>query len=174
MACLGAIMALNGVTHLKIKGRHDAYDQLDRFCCTPGCKGDIAEDAPVPLCGDHMRIAFAHVLMGAERMSAEVVETVAQEAPTPKRQRVGARRLTTAEGYVYFIRFASRIKIGWSANPQVRLRHLPHDEVLAIVPGTLKNERQCHLAFAHLRVTGEWFQAESDLLDFIADLPKTA
>jgi hypothetical protein len=34
----------------------------------------------------------------------------------------------------------------------------------------MQDERGYHATFAHLRVTGEWFRAEPDLLAFIASL----
>lgn len=150
------------------KGRHADYDLLNHMCTVSKCKAHTEEDAPVPLCSDHMRIAFAHYLMSAEGMAAEVAEPDTYEEEPTQAYRTS---VLTTMGFVYFVRFSDRIKIGWSGNPEARLKNVPHDEVLAIVPGTMQDERKLHAAFAHHRVTGEWFKAERDLVDFIADLP---
>lgn len=68
---------------------------------------------------------------------------------------------------MYFIRFRDRIKIGHSIDVRDRLRAIPVDQVLAVMPGTRLDERRCHAAFADLRVQGEWFRAEPRLLEFI-------
>lgn len=73
-------------------------------------------------------------------------------------------------GIVYYIRFADRVKIGYTTNLRQRLHNLPHDEVLATEPGTLQDERARHVAFADLRVTGEWFRYEEPLVSHIAGL----
>lgn len=73
-------------------------------------------------------------------------------------------------GEVYFVRFRDRIKIGWTTELARRLKAIPHDEVLAVVPGSMGDERRCHAAFAHLREQGEWFRAESDLIAFAQSL----
>lgn len=74
----------------------------------------------------------------------------------------------TRQGFVYFLRFHERVKIGFTTDIRGRFKAIPHDEVLGWVPGTRLDERRCHEAFAHLRETGEWFRAEPDLLGFIA------
>lgn len=155
-------------------GRSNPHDQLDRLCCAAGCKGSLTEDAPVPLCDDHMRIAFAHVLMDAEAMAATIATPAEYEDEAPAHTHDYRGASLTTIGFVYFVRFSDRVKIGFSANPAGRLKNIPHDEVLAIVPGTMADERGLHAQFARYRVTGEWFQADEDLLDFIAALPTAA
>lgn len=41
-------------------------------------------------------------------------------------------------------------------------------QVLGVMDGERKEERSLHLRFAHLKVFGEWFHPEPELLDFIA------
>lgn len=69
---------------------------------------------------------------------------------------VPARRGTD---WVYYIRFGDRIKIGTSSSLKGRLNSLPHDEILALEPGSYAVERQRHRDFARLRIDGqrEWF-----------------
>ena len=61
------------------------------------------------------------------------------------------------ESVIYFIRFGDRVKIGYTTKLERRLKQLPHDEVLAVVPGSRDDERALHARFAAFRVTGEWF-----------------
>lgn len=153
------------------KGRHADYDLLNGMCTAEGCAAQASEDAPVPLCPNHMRVAFAHYLISIEGRAAEVAELDMYEDEPTQAYRTSV--LTTV-GFVYFVRFSDRIKIGWSGNPGARLKNVPHDEVLAIIPGTMLDERKLHAAFARHRVVGEWFELNQDLLDFIADLTQPA
>lgn len=77
-----------------------------------------------------------------------------------------------AWGYTYFVRRGDAIKIGHSAIPKQRISQLqvafPEPlEVLAIIPNTIVGEADAHAKFAHLRMSGEWFRAGPELLDFI-------
>lgn len=82
-------------------------------------------------------------------------------------------------GYTYFVRRNSSIKIGHTAIPKTRFKTLqvgfPEPlEVLAVVPNTIVTEPVAHQKFAHLRVSGEWFQASPELLDFIEEVKAEA
>jgi hypothetical protein len=73
-------------------------------------------------------------------------------------------------GWVYFVRYRDRVKIGYSIQPKVRIQQHPVDEVLAIVPAEPIDEKRAHAAFAHLRENGEWFRAEDELLEYARSL----
>lgn len=124
------------------------------LCSWPGCN---AETNALPICWKHAR--EAHAIVQAT-YSAVMSQAMKQGGTTP----------TDRPGFVYFIRFSDRVKIGFSQDPDNRLRALPHDEVLGVFPGTRLNERQLHAAFADLRQTGEWFTLDDRILDFIADV----
>jgi hypothetical protein len=70
-------------------------------------------------------------------------------------------------GYVYCIgREMALVKIGFSANPDTRLKSLQvgnaqRVEVIGKIPGDFAMERHLHEQFRHLRVGGEWFRDES-------------
>lgn len=76
---------------------------------------------------------------------------------------------------VYFVRFPGLgfIKIGTTTNLKKRLDALRTSvpdgdlEVLLLLPGSYDLERSMHRQFRHLRVRGEWFRADDELLDFI-------
>ena len=82
--------------------------------------------------------------------------------------------LSERPGFVYFVQFQSMVKVGFTTNMQARMTAIPHEHVLAVVPGMLADEKRCHAAFAHLREHGEWFRAEPDLMAFIADVATKA
>lgn len=84
---------------------------------------------------------------------------------------------------VYFVTAKRRdypVKIGRSSTTSLwkRLRDLqtamPYElEVLFLMEGAGDQERNAHQAFADLRLSGEWFARDDDLLRVIADMAKT-
>lgn len=98
-------------------------------------------------------------------MREAISEELAPEAPA---YRPTARQ--PKPSLVYYLRFGDRVKIGYTTNLPERLKAIPHDEVLATEPGTIQDERARHIAFADLRVTGEWFRFEEPLVSHIAGL----
>lgn len=82
----------------------------------------------------------------------------------------------TRTSSVYFILDApSRaIKIGWADHPPHRLNELqpgnPHElRIIGTIPGGASREGKLHRRFAHLRIRGEWFRADSELMAFIRE-----
>ena len=78
-------------------------------------------------------------------------------------------------GFTYFIRAGASIKIGAATDFKKRLTALQtaHErplEVLAVVPASAAPEYEVHQQFAHLRLRGEWFRADRELLQFIEGL----
>lgn len=71
---------------------------------------------------------------------------------------------------VYFAERDGLIKIGVSRSPATRCQAL-RARLLGEVEGDYKTERQFHRRFAHLRVHGEWFAPDLDLIGFIDNLP---
>lgn len=71
---------------------------------------------------------------------------------------------------VYYIRYADRVKIGTTWRPRQRLATLWHEELLAFEPGGRAVEQERHRRFAALRVGGEWFRADAELLAHAAAL----
>lgn len=80
---------------------------------------------------------------------------------------------------VYFVKLIStgHIKIGYSANVPARMQSLLRDhgplDLLAVIPGTLDDERAHHGQFAALRVIGEWFTPGAPLLSYVDALGET-
>lgn len=132
-------------------------------CTAPHCEARADRAAPVTLCEKHLRLAFAYVLQAERPDLAGHADRLAYWAPEAK-----------ATGWVYFVRIGDLVKIGFSTQPDRRMKALRPSEVMHLEPGTMADERRCHLAFDHLRVEGELFRPEPDLLAFIADLQPTA
>lgn len=78
-------------------------------------------------------------------------------------------------GSTYFIFDGTRIKIGFSMKPAKRIKGIARQEkkemkTLLVVPAELADEYKTHQLFKHLRIEGEWFRPEPDLLGFIEKL----
>lgn len=72
------------------------------------------------------------------------------------------------EFLIYFIRCGKYIKIGYSSNPEQRLKELqvgnPHKlKLVNTMPGDSKTELSLHKLYDSKRVHGEWFRYEGDL-----------
>jgi hypothetical protein len=110
-----------------------------------------------------------------DRHAIEVYRTVsahmalANPAPTDLLTGNGKPDLMRSSrlGSVYFVRLGDRVKIGFSAHLRKRMEVIPHEEFLGQIPGTMRDEKNLHRRFAHLRTTGEWFKADNELLTFI-------
>lgn len=74
---------------------------------------------------------------------------------------------------IYFIRLENKfIKIGYSANPDERLKELQTGSPVklhlqATMNGCFKTEKGLHELFNHLRMKGEWFRYTDELKMFI-------
>lgn len=77
-------------------------------------------------------------------------------------------------GYVYFIRQGGWVKIGYSKDPESRLRDLQVAsptklKLLRAEPGSPESERSYHDRFAALRGSGEWFMLLGELRDMLKE-----
>lgn len=78
---------------------------------------------------------------------------------------------------VYFIGApeVGLVKIGYAEQPKGRLGKAQVDSptrliLLAVIDGSVTEERQLHSRFADLRARGEWFRNEGALAEYIATL----
>lgn len=78
---------------------------------------------------------------------------------------------------VYFLHSnaMNAVKIGWTENIRTRERSIraanPEDLVLlATIEGGRSLEKELHKKFEHLRIRGEWFRCNAELMIHIDDL----
>ena len=81
------------------------------------------------------------------------------------------------KGYVYFLQgqCGGAIKIGYSINPEKRLRELQTGYpdtliILLMIPGSEASESALHRQFEASRLNGEWFRPDNLLIDKIKEL----
>ncbi len=77
---------------------------------------------------------------------------------------------------IYFFKCDDSIKIGYtgSDNPQTRLNGCQTGSsgkitILGVMAGHLTDEKLLHFKYKDYRQSGEWFQCNNDLLEYIAD-----
>ena len=74
---------------------------------------------------------------------------------------------------IYFIQDSKKnIKIGFSKNPQQRIlsfhtHSIEKFTLIKSVHGTVRDEKEIHKNFAHLKISGEWFIGSEELVLFI-------
>lgn len=147
---------------------HDRVDaaQAGRTCVAHdgACQRPVVPEAPVLLCGHHMRevYEFAQDLV-TERWDGAIREYVSGLHNTFKPPAPVKRR--PKPGFVYFIRFGDRVKIGFTTDFEKRKRDLPHEQVIAVISGTRDDEATWHQLLEEYRTVGEWFRAEPEVLD---------
>ena len=138
----------------------------DNVCCIGRCHLPVVPEIHAPFCLPHARKAFAR--MNAYFGAKTIVRSVLENRPR------GPMKATNQPGLVYIVRHGTRVKIGFTTNLEKRMKSVPHDEVLATIPGSMASEAALHEKFADIRLHGEWFEATQDLLDFAAQLAPAA
>lgn len=138
------------------------------ICVWPSCEADTGP-VDAPLCTKHLvkayRIYRTSHLWAYDHAADHAMSQALERTDRPK-----LKRIRKTDGVVYFIRFSGLVKIGWTGDLKQRMGNVPNEEILGTVAGTMEDEKRCHAAFAHLRVKGEWFRPEPELLRFIADV----
>lgn len=77
-------------------------------------------------------------------------------------------------GYIYAVECCQRIKIGYSKKPERRFSKIASDapfpcQLLGYWSGDKAEELAIHEMFHHVREYGEWFNADAQLLAFVAE-----
>lgn len=129
-------------------------------CCYPNCAAPLSGTLDQPLCDRHAVAVYREV---RDAMGDPTAQALAAIAPAPTTKAADPR----STGSIYFVQFGDRIKIGFTTNMKQRMKVIPKDQILATTPGSLGVERRIHNRFAHLRITGEWFRADKELLDYV-------
>lgn len=79
------------------------------------------------------------------------------------------------DGFIYAIRSAGHVKIGWSGNPKSRFLqvkvHCPFIcELVGYFPGSMAEEAALHIQFAEYRRNGEWFEIGGPVAKWLSDV----
>lgn len=122
----------------------------------------------------------------AEKVERAILDQAAAKRPKPvrlirRRGKEDILRIGTkdwARPVVYFVQAGDEngpVKIGHTRDLKARMSALANASAVPLVLlGTIQGGRQLEMAlhrgFAHLRLEGEWFQAEDDLFHMIAEM----
>lgn len=113
------------------------------------------------------------------RQQLEYIREDEREFKSIEERANGKKRIKNATGYVYFIQglCGGAIKIGFSKNPEVRLKELQTGypdtlTILLMIPGTEATERAIHRKFEASRLKGEWFRPDDYLIEEMKKLKK--
>lgn len=132
-------------------GRHH-----EEFCEYGDCRAYATGGIRLNVCDYHARIMFEDCMAAGRYLPDPIT-------PVPN----GPRGV----GSIYAVRFADRIKIGFTSRGESRLRELPHDEVLLLIGGyTMKDEQAIHKKLEPHRITGEWYADVPQVRDVVAFL----
>ena len=143
----------------------------DGRCVGPYCCPEpVVRGAPVPLCRNHLLECSTFVYDTSKEYKAKTRRL------EPKTGQKDSKLIKAAgrKDVVYFVRFGDRVKIGYSANFQRRMSEVPYDEILLLLPGTTAHERGLHEIFKEHRITGEWFHAHPDIMEFVKEQKERA
>jgi hypothetical protein len=159
---------------------------ISATCVVPLVAGVCGKQVPaglaLPICLSHAATAWEYCQgrISRSRLDNREVEDTARAVGFV--EEFAAARAVVAEEHaaleadpdiddpdsvVYYLRFADRVKIGFSRNLGRRLLAIPHDELLAVEPGGPVVEDRRHQQFAKHRLVGEWFQLCDELRSHI-------
>lgn len=132
------------------------------------CNRLVAEDAPLPLCLEHIRDAYLYYIDHLKVRYADRVITDDERQDLAKAP-PGVDGFRESQSAVYYVRIGYFIKIGVSRSLASRMTMLQPDEILALEPGDLEKERERHAQFAHIRAPKgrEYFYPTVELMDHI-------
>lgn len=145
------------------------------WCIWPGC--DMQKHDGLQLCRVHTGIVVNH----ADRSERAAREELARLHEQHLAEQAEAERIIEAgkkldkgpiPGWCYIVKVDDLIKIGYSAQPEQRLRaYPPNAEVLAVFPGTKTLEKDLHGRFRFaLRKGREWFRDAEEIRAYVAEV----
>jgi hypothetical protein len=115
--------------------------------------------------------------MGTPEFLAAYEAILAGHKPAPKPHSRKPKKLKKdpKAGLIYFVQNGKAVKIGFTNNLKLRLKHIQLGshrkiELLRTIPGDENTEREIHWQFGRYRIRGEWFWLKPDLQEFIQGL----
>lgn len=129
------------------------------WCPLPGCI------SPKP---EHWTVCHQHSLQIWQQvqLSLQPTETADQRAERLALTEAHRAKTRTQPGWIYFLTLDDKIKIGWTANLEQRLRsYPPHAQVVVSYPGTRADERDLHRSLKPSLVAGrEWYEPTPEVV----------
>lgn len=123
-------------------------------CAWDGCRQYALADEMQKFCMAHLTIITFH----GWRDDSVRRKVIDMGGDRPKRDRP-PRKQPVTDGHVYFLLSDNLVKIGWTGDVDRRLSEYgPGARILAVMPGTRKDEGWMHRKFSDLRTNRrEWF-----------------
>lgn len=175
MSGLGCALLRKNERRVAIYGQSRIVIAQDARCCAVTQEERYCRRAPLPETPECLDLPEFIQLCAFHAQKAVDVHLYRErrEADQQARERYEEQQRRAREATVYYVQRASDslIKIGFSTVPRERLGTLRREhgplDLLATHKGGRDAERIQHRRFDHLRVTGEWFRPEPELLDHI-------
>jgi hypothetical protein len=153
-----------GANHARLTATLHGSARVERGVCVASghCDTPAIDGAPFPVCGHHLREAYEFAAdMVTDNWDGAVRDYVSGlhdtfKPPTAVKQ--------PRAGWVYFIRFGDRVKVGYTTVPKRRMTQLPHEQIIGMVHGTRDDEAAWHKLLADYHVVGEWFRATPEVI----------
>lgn len=142
--------------------------------------------ARVPLCAHHLDVITVSALLPLREQLAEAreyIESIELMHDMRRQDQIEAYRVERSkQSRVYFMRNGKYIKIGYTSESSLgrletikksggvimpRGMDFTRTTLIGDVPGDMKAESALHKRFAHIRVSGEWFEATPELTNYI-------
>jgi hypothetical protein len=172
---LGAVLLGSTERRTAIYGRSRIVIAQDARCCAVTQEERYCRREPLPETPECLDLPDFIQLCAIHANKAVEVHLYRQrqDADRQARERYEEQQRRAREATVYYVQRAKDglIKIGFSSVPRERLVTLRREhgplELLATHKGGRDAERIQHRRFDHLRVTGEWFRPEPELLAHI-------
>lgn len=127
-------------------------------CSIPGCERDKADGVAIALCRYHIRKAWA----------AHLILTGAEVPPEEPEDDGRMTDRSGVQGTIYFARCGEYLKIGWTRNPEDRMKGIGADAVYFTKSGTFEEESRIHQLFKPYRHHGrEWYEHSPEALALV-------
>lgn len=142
-------------------------------CAIPGCRNGTTIKGLV--CTAHGVQIWAHIESVRGKDGFHVAEAVKRQQDRMEREAAENERAlaaTRAEGWIYILALDEKIKVGWTANFEQRMKsYPPHSRLLARYPASRADERDLHRTLRISRVAGrEWYERTPQVEALIADI----
>ena len=134
-----------------------------RACLVPACNTPASDLIEEPICPAHARSVYAQV----KDALSSATNSTRVAAGSKNRARPGA---ADRPGIIYFAQFGDLVKIGYTTDLTTRMAKLRPDRLLALRPGSMRDERALHARFGPHWSHGEYFHRHPDIDAYVTSL----